>query len=844
VSAAEDRVLDAMLASLGSEPRWREVNPYLLRYLAAHAARAGRLHVLMTDIGFLIHADPVRLIEVLGTVDARIHAEARLYGRAAHLLPDTSASQRAMILRTTAAEEEPALLPRFPATPPLSARWADARPTPYHRTVLGSAHGLLGVAFTTLPGGFRVVATGDEGGAVRLWDLETMTLRATLPGHSGGARCVAFGTLPDGTVLLAAGDDGGTVRVWDADTLTLISSLKGHTGSVLSLAFYMSSRHGLTLATGDSGGANQPNFDSRGAVRRWDPVSGRLRYSALQEDGRVTALAYGVGQDGQAMLAIGREQNGYGGVRILDPSKPMRKRTSRFGWGIGGTIEVAFCSLPGGALVLIESDNHENELSSWGRLRLWNTSTQELLTLSLGIGLVIAIAAADPSTGQARVALGTADGRILLADPESGDLTADLTGHHGPVTALAFGGLPDGRTLLVSGASGTGDSTVRFWDPAVENDATPQPKREPHVLSARFVALPDDRVLLATGEGYYHGGHHYQEDKDGYIRLRDPGDGTIHATIPAESRRVTALDAVTTADGTALLAAGDTGGKVTLLDPITGTKRARFPVHTGIVHAVVFGRLGDGTEILATGGYDGTVETQPYGRRRAPSGDVWWHYQSEHNRYVAIWNIATEELVAYLEGHTNGGVNAIAVGTTSDGHTILATGGSDIEDGERLNGARIAGAGPDGYWGVDGTVRLWRLDDLTPLADLPGQPGGVVDLAFGTAADGSLMLAACGGAPDFAVDLWDPMTTTLLGSLPGHTDRVLSVAFGALPGGAPILATAGFDRTIRLWDPRVLSSLGSISVSSPVNALAFSGQVLAAGTDRGTIVFDVATQNT
>jgi WD40 repeat protein len=58
------------------------------------------------------------------------------------------------------------------------------------------------------------------------------------------------------------------------------------------------------------------------------------------------------------------------------------------------------------------------------------------------------------------------------------------------------------------------------------------------------------------------------------------------------------------------------------------------------------------------------------------------------------------------------------------------------------------------------------------------------------------------------------------------------------------LATAGFDRTIRLWDPRVLSSLGSISVSSPVNALAFSGQVLAAGTDRGTIVFDVATQNT
>jgi WD40 repeat protein len=112
------------------------------------------------------------------------------------------------------------------------------------RAALGAEGGLLTAALA--PAG-DLAATDSRDyrhdQTIRLWDLTTRKLAATLPGHGGRVEKMAFS--PDGKLLASVGADQ-SLRLWDVGRRQEAASVKAHRGAVKYVTF---SADGRTLAT-------------------------------------------------------------------------------------------------------------------------------------------------------------------------------------------------------------------------------------------------------------------------------------------------------------------------------------------------------------------------------------------------------------------------------------------------------------------------------------------------------------------------------------------------------------------------------------------------------------------
>ncbi len=175
---------------------------------------------------------------------------------------------------------------------------------------------------------------------------------------------------------------------------------------------------------------------------------------------------------------------------------------------------------------------------------------------------------------------------------------------------------------------------------------------------------------------------------------------------------------------------------------------------------------------------------------------------------VKLWDVATGEAIATLEGHTNG-VRSVLF--SSDGTTLAS-----------------------GSW--DGTVKLWDVATGEAIATLEGHTNGVNSVSFSL--DGATLAS---GSWDGTVKLWDVATGEAIATLEGHTDEVNSVLFSS--DGAT-LASASEDGTIRLWDVATREIVATLE-GYKVRSVSFSsdGATLASGAGNGTIrLWDVATR--
>jgi len=122
-------------------------------------------------------------------------------------------------------------------------------------------------------------------------------------------------------------------------------------------------------------------------------------------------------------------------------------------------------------------------------------------------------------------------------------------------------------------------------------------------------------------------------------------------------------------------------------------------------------------------------------------------------------------------------VNAVAVTALPDGSLVIVSGG------------------------FDGTVRVWRLADDTPV----GQPlhGHTVRGRLGSAVaaarlpDGTPVIVGSDGRK---ARVWRLADGTPVGQpITGHGRAVRAVAVAALPDGSPVIVSGGFDGTVRVW---------------------------------------------
>jgi WD40 repeat protein/serine/threonine protein kinase len=319
----------------------------------------------------------------------------------------------------------------------------------------------------------QTFATRDTQSGIKVWDVARGVAIAHVRNSS---RAINLQFSPDGRFLAAAGGDS-LVKLWETASLADIEcrALGGHRGWCFRAEY---TQDGRTLVT-----------SGWGVVRVWDATSGRhLRdietgiptgvYAlAIRPDGRVLATAQERGPKDVDLWDMGTHQRlrklvGHGATVKAVAFHPDGRTLASA--SEDRTIRI-WDTLHGRALSVLEEhaatvvalafspDGRRLASKGWDHtVRLWDVATRRVIRVHQGVQQHFSDAYANGvafSADGRLLAASRGDGRVNLWDVQTGAEVLTLSGHDGPVNAVAFLG---GRRIVTT----SDDRSIKVWDAA------------------------------------------------------------------------------------------------------------------------------------------------------------------------------------------------------------------------------------------------------------------------------------------------------------------------------------------------------------------------------------------
>jgi WD40 repeat protein/serine/threonine protein kinase len=588
-----------------------------------------------------------------------------------------------------------------------------------------------------------------------LWRQELVPLRAMFPDPEG-ARALAFS--PDGRTIFSAGYKGAIQR-WDAITGQRLGPPQQQGNMVTSVAV---SADGRWFVTGSVG---QP-------TQVWDATTGEPVGSPLAH--RESAASVAISPDSRNIL-IGQVN---GEAYLWDTA--TRKRTRSFSHP--ATVYAAAFS-PDGRTILTGCVD--------GTVRLWEAATGKAIGLPMQHQDRVWSVAYSPDGHTALT--GSDDKTARLWDAATGKPRGPPLVHPAGVCVVAFS--PDGRTIL----TGCLDRLVRLWEVATGKPLG-RPLAHPNGIMAAAYS-PDGRTIL-TG-GWREPARLWQvvSDRSSVPVLQHPGEVRGVAYSP---------------DGQTVLT-GCKDGMGRFWDAATGTLLGPMLHHHGRILAVAYSP--DGRTVL-TGSFDKTAQLWETATGK-PIGPPLTHtlqvnavaYSPDGNTVltgsgdgtVRFWEAATGKPLAQSLVHQSA-VEALTY--SRDGRTILTGDGSnsihfwEAATGKLLSSPlRHANTVFDVAYSLDGrtivtgsrdmTAQLWDAGTRQPVSRPLRHQGSIKSVAI--CPDSRIVLT---GSYDGTARLWDAATGKPIGPVLRHEGEVAAVAFS--PDGRTVL-TGSYDHTARFW---------------------------------------------